>query len=79
MRLKKELETAIRDLAGRYEVSVSEVVRMALEEKLAREQTAGNAYALGVELFGRYSSGDTDRSKRVETRLKEKLRARHSR
>ncbi|MBF0255519.1 MAG: hypothetical protein HQL47_03455, partial [Gammaproteobacteria bacterium] len=71
------LETELRLRLEREGGSVSEFVRQAIREKLDRDNRS--AYQIGEPLFGRYSSGETDRSLRHKELLREKLGAKHRR
>lgn len=77
LRLDRKTENQVRDIARRYDVTVSEFIRTALDEKLRREANASSPFEAGTDLFGRFASGDTDRSEQVEARLRKKLRAAH--
>ena len=61
--------------AQRMQLTKTDVVREALQLYMKeRADDVLTPYALGEELFGRYGSGDTDRSTTYKQRLKEKLR-----
>jgi predicted DNA-binding protein len=77
VRLPDEMEKNLSLYAQRMQQTKTDVVREAL--RLYMKEHADEAltpYALGEELFGRYGSGDTDRSTTYKQRLKAKLRAR---
>lgn len=78
LRLGDEEELAVREQAAQYKVTVSEYVRMALNDKMTKDQHQQHPYALGEELFGRHASGDTHRAEQVETLLRDKLRRKHA-
>lgn len=62
VRLSDESETEPRRHSRRRGQPISDFVREAIEEELRRETQTAGAYALGKELFGRYASGDENRS-----------------
>ena len=79
IRLDAETETALRrQLTARGE-PLSDFVRDAIREKLARADAPETAFAIGESLFGRYASGTTDLSARRKEILREKFRGRHRR
>jgi predicted DNA-binding protein len=76
VRLPDEMERNLSLYAQRMQLTKTDVVREALRLYMAQHaDEALSPYALGEELFGRYGSGDTDRSATYKQRLKEKLRA----
>ncbi len=79
VRLDVELEQAMRRYLSHHQVATSEFIRDAIREKLDREAREPGAYQLGRELFGRYASGDDDRSINRKALLKQRLRERHGR
>ena len=82
VRLSDQSETELRTRTRRTGRPLSEFVREAIEEKLARDARDASPYGLGKELFGRYGSGDgggggnrsTDRKRLIRERLSEKHR-----
>jgi len=77
LRLEDSLERRLEAYAQAHGLSKSEVVRESLVKYLADASVSGAAYELGKDLFGRYGSGQSDRSKNRKALLKEKLRAKH--
>jgi RHH-type rel operon transcriptional repressor/antitoxin RelB len=74
LRLNSDLKDKLNNLAELLGISRSEVVRKSLEAYLEDfEKTS--AWNSGKELFGRYSSGQTNLSSDRKVILKEKLRA----
>ena len=77
---QSESESELRTRTRRSGRPLSEFVREAIEEKLARDAQDASPYGLGKELFGRYGSGDgggnrsTDRKRLIRERLSEKHR-----
>lgn len=79
IRLDAETEAALRRRIGEQGVPLSDFVRDAIREKLASADTQATPYSIGAPLFGRYASGETDRSARRKEIVREKLRERHCR
>lgn len=79
IRLDQETEAALRRRLAGEGMPVSEFIREAIREKLARGPDEASPYAIGESLFGRYSSGETDRSQRRKELLRERLHAKHRR
>jgi hypothetical protein len=71
VRLDPETEAALRRRLAVEATPLSELVREAIREKLARAEGEATPYVVGEPLFERYASSDTDRS----LRRKELLRA----
>lgn len=79
LRLDPETESAIRRRLAANGASMSDFVRSAIKEKLEREVETTTPYALGESLFGRFASGDTDRSRRRKAAVRERIHAKHRR
>ena len=79
IRLDNELENELRLRLQREGIALSEFVRDAIKEKLAKNPQANSPYELGKNLFGRYSSGETQRSANRKVMLREKVHAMHRR
>ena len=77
IRLGKELEQALRARAARDQIALSELIRQAIEEKLAREEQPISPYQLGKDLFCKYSSERSDLSANRKALLRERLDAKH--
>ncbi len=75
LRLDDKLAQQLEAVARERGVSKSEVVRLCLEDYLAREQARPTAWELGKELFGRHSSGRSDLSENCEQVLRELMHA----
>ena len=73
LRLDSELERKLANLAETLGISKSEIVRKGLQLYLNKIEQ-NNAWEAGKELFGKYSSGQTDLSSNRKTILKQKLR-----
>ena len=69
VRLPDELEARLRARLAQENIAVSEYVRQAITEKLAREPDEKPAFShtsLGKHLFGKYGSGRTDLSEQLQ-------------
>lgn len=75
LRLDPDIETELRLRLQREHRNLSEFLREAIREKLERE--AQTPYQIGEPLFGRYASGDGNRSERRKDLIREKIHARH--
>lgn len=79
IRLDPETEQALRLRLRTEGVPLSAFVREAIREKLARDETRPSPYQVGEPLFGRYASGDDDRSLRRKALIRERVGAKHRR
>ena len=79
IRLDQKTEAALRQRLSEEGVPLSEFVREAIREKLARGTAEGSSYELGKALFGRYSSGATDRSIHRKQIFRERLSEKYRR
>ena len=83
VRLSEAFEAELRGRSRRRGQPISEFVREAIEEKLRREEQAASPYLLGKDLFGRYASGDgnrsSDRKRLIRERIGEKTGEKHHR
>ena len=78
VRLPKELEEQLEALSSKTDKSHSVIIREALVEYIAKEKSYSNPFETGKELFGKHASGDGDRSVSYKSRIKEKIRDKHS-
>lgn len=79
VRLDQDTENALRHQLRETDVPLSAFVREAIREKLGRMPTPSTPYELGASLFGRDSSGQSDRSLRRKAILRERFDAKHRR
>jgi predicted DNA-binding protein len=79
IRLDPETEDELRRRLDAQGEPLSRFVREAIREKLARNEAQDTHYALGESLFGRFQSGETDRSVRRKALIRERLHDRHRR
>lgn len=73
LRLDSEMERKLTNLAIALGMSKSAIVRQSLQLYINKIEK-NNAWEAGKELFGKYSSGQTDLSSNRKTILKQKLR-----
>lgn len=79
IRLDQETEAALRRRLTREGMPLSEFIREAIREKLERCPEEESPNAIGESLFGRYASGEFDRSLRRKELLRERLHAKRRR
>ncbi|MEA3642047.1 MAG: ribbon-helix-helix protein, CopG family [Lamprobacter sp.] len=80
IRLDQQTQEALRQHLEQSGVTQSTFVREAIREKLARyAPEASTPYQLGEPLFGRYASGETNRSQQRKALIRERLDAKHRR
>ncbi len=69
-----ELEHELEILSNQKNISRSEIIKEALVEYMAKEKTYNNPYESGRQYFGKFGSGEHDRSVTYKSRIKSKLR-----
>lgn len=74
IRLSDKMEKDLESIANQKKTSRSDIVKEALVEYMAKEKKYNKPFELGERYFGKYSSGDTDRSTTYKSRIKEKIR-----
>ena len=74
LRLDPKLEKAVSTTAKNLGLTKSDLIRKSILEYLGRLEST-NAWELGKDYFGRYSSGMENLSVERKTILKEKIRA----
>ncbi len=80
IRLPDQLESELRRRLDAEGVALSDYVRTAIAEKLAREPARRlSPYELGQHLFGRYGDGDADGSEKRKQRIRDAVVAKHHR
>lgn len=81
VRLSPETQNDLEALSERKHLSKSEIVKIALEQYMAREN-ADNPYELGRDLFGQEGSDDlgmvAEPAGVYKRAIKAKIRAKHS-
>lgn len=78
IRLDEKLENELRRRVERDGETLSDFVRQAIVDKLARRAEKKSPYELGKHLFGKFSSGRSDLSVRSKEVFREKMRAKHA-
>ncbi|MEP2446691.1 MAG: CopG family transcriptional regulator [Balneola sp.] len=78
VRLPEELDKQLEMLADQKKVSRSNIIKEALVEYMAKEKKYNQPYKLGARYFGKHGSGESDRSVNYKSRIKNKLRDKHS-
>ena len=79
LRLDDALEAELRRRLARDGTPLSDFIRQAIHEKLARDRESSDPYTLGQQFFGRHASGERDRSQRRKQIVRERLDAKHRR
>jgi Arc/MetJ-type ribon-helix-helix transcriptional regulator len=79
VRLDPETENSLREHLRRDRISLSDFVRDAVREKLAHYEKPLTPHEIGAPLFGRYASGEANRSSSRKHLLREKIGAKHRR
>jgi predicted DNA-binding protein len=79
IRLDPDTEDALRRHLAAEGVALSAFVREAIRDKLAHAEEPSTPYATGAALFGRFASGDSDRSTRRKALIRERVDAKHRR
>jgi predicted DNA-binding protein len=74
IRLSEKMEKDLEALADQKKTSRSNIVKEALVEYMAKEKKYNHPYELGERYFGKFGSGDADRSNTYKSKIKDKLR-----
>ncbi|GMO69641.1 MAG: hypothetical protein Ta2A_17820 [Treponemataceae bacterium] len=77
-RIPAAMEQRLTFFSNIRHTSKSELVKKALEEFLYKQEIMGDSLAIGEPYFGKYGSGDTDRSVTYKQRIKDKLHAKRN-
>ena len=77
VKLGLELEARLRARLAEQKTTLSEYVRSALTDKMAREDGAPTPFELWQVHFDGWGSGETDRSERIGKTMREGLLAKH--
>jgi len=78
VRLPKELEEELDALSSKTQKSHSLLIREALVDYIAKEKSYNSPFDTGKEFFGKHGSGDEDRSITYKSKIKKKLRDKHT-
>lgn len=77
VRLPRELELKLENLARQRHKSKTELIRTALERFFSQEESEKDSYELGEAYFGQYGSGDGTLSTTYKAQLKKKINAKY--
>jgi hypothetical protein len=75
IRLSYDMEEKLDAVSRAQNKPKSDFVREALTQYFAQDETEKSAWEVGEPYFGKYGSGDGDRSVHYKDRLKDKIRA----
>ena len=81
VRLDTTLENQLNFIQQEKQISKSQIIKDSLAyyfDMLNNKTKQKSSYELGAELFGRYSSGETDLSVTYKQKVKDKLNAKNS-
>lgn len=78
VRLDEKTEKKLSDYSNQMNTTKSSVVKEALALYFNKEESKQLPFALGQDLFGTVSSGNTDSSHNYKSKLKDKLREKHA-
>ena len=73
VRLPKDLEYDLEAYSTKQHISKSDIVKEAITKYLSEAESLQTSFDLGKDLFGKYSSEETDLSRTYKKRVKEKL------
>jgi RHH-type transcriptional regulator, rel operon repressor / antitoxin RelB len=77
LRLDQKLEQDLNNTAKKLGLSKSELIRKSIQDYITKQKNP-DAWEVGKDLFGKYSSGYGDLSTRRKDILKEKIRAKRT-
>jgi len=76
--LEQGQEQQLNLFLQQHQLELSEFVKLAILDKLTQETKVMNLpYELGKPVFGRFSSGDTERSVQRKQLIRDKIHAKH--
>ena len=78
VRINKEIEKKLDNYSQQKNLSKSAIVKEALEAYLTKAQLNDSPYELGQDLFGKDGSGNASASTTYKSKLKKKIREKHS-
>ncbi|MCB0495116.1 MAG: ribbon-helix-helix protein, CopG family [Cyclobacteriaceae bacterium] len=78
VRLDKEMERKLNSYSQQKNLSKTAIVKEALEAYLTKTQRNESPYEVGKDLFGSDGSGNAKASTTYKSKLKDKLREKHS-
>ena len=78
VRLPRDLEKKIEELANFERTTKSQIIKNALREYIEMRKAVQTPYELGKDLFGKFESSEAELSKNYKKKIKEKLFEKHS-
>jgi predicted DNA-binding protein len=78
VRLDEDTEKKLSEYSSQMNTTKSSVVKEALAMYFTKEESKQLPFALGQDLFGAASSGSSDTSTTYKSKLKDKLREKHT-
>ncbi|GAB1483265.1 hypothetical protein MASR2M78_20810 [Treponema sp.] len=75
VRLPLEIEQKLEMLSKKKNKSKTDLIKEALDYLFHKEDPEKDSYELGIELFGKYGSGDGTLSTTYKNKMKEKIHA----
>lgn len=78
IRLPEDIESQLEALTELEHKTKSEIIKSALSEYLEKHIQGRSAYELGKDLFGKYSSDETDLSINYKEKIKQKLNEKYT-
>jgi len=79
IRLPKDFENRLSDLAQMEKTTKSEIIKRALRRYFESFDQLASPFELGKDLFGRHGSGKGNLSQNYKNIIKEKIREKHAR
>ncbi len=78
IRLPDEMEAQLEVLTNLDNTTKTEVIRTALSEYIEKHLLEKSSYELGKDLFGKYSSDESDRSVSYKERIRKIIHEKYS-
>ncbi len=81
VRLDNNIENQLNFLSQDRNISKSQIIKDSLTyyfDMIKKESKQKSSYELGIDLFGRYSSGSSDLSTTYKQKLKDKINAKNN-
>ena len=78
IRLPIDMENKLNNISKQEHITKTEIIRKAIQNYLNEYFESVNPYEAGKDLFGKYGSGESDNSKNYKSKIKDKIRAKHT-
>jgi hypothetical protein len=78
VRLPEDIDKELGILAEQKNVSRSNIIKEALVEYMAKEKKYNKPFESGARYFGKHGSGESNRSVSYKSRIKNKIRDKHT-